>query len=561
MARFDFITIAIFSLIVVICGLAFSGSGKSMKSFFAGGGAVPWWISGLSLFMSFFSAGTFVVWGAIAYKYGWVAVAIQWTMCIAGFIIGFIVAPKWQKTGVLTGAEFITRRLGYNTQKIYSYLFLLISIFTTGAFLYPVAKIIQVSTGIPIEITTIILGLLIIVYTTVGGMWAVVVTDVLQFIVLTVAVLIVVPLAFEKVDGVSSFIQKAPKDFFNFFNHEYSIGFLIAFAFYNLFYLSGNWAYIQRYTTVKTPRDAKKVGWLFGALYIISPVIWMLPPMIYRIVNPELQGLEPEGAYLLMCKVALPVGMLGMILGAMIFATSSSVNTTLNISAGVFTNDLYKPFFPDSSEKRLIRIARYSTVAFGIFTIIVALLVPLMGGIVEVVLSVGAITGAAMFLPPLWSLFSKSQTGKSVLTVTIISLLLNLFLKFVSPSLINIALSRSMEMIVGVGIPILLLVYYEVKFRITPSDNLAYEKYRMLGSASIADTPEEVMQAQDNNRHSRKVIALGVLFIGILIISIGVKTIQSGWIILIAGTMVFVLGIIMLPGKNRTVALQPKGLK
>lgn len=561
MARFDFITIAIFSLIVVICGLAFSGSGKSMKSFFAGGGAVPWWISGLSLFMSFFSAGTFVVWGAIAYKYGWVAVAIQWTMCIAGFIIGFIVAPKWQKTGVLTGAEFITRRLGYNTQKIYSYLFLLISIFTTGAFLYPVAKIIQVSTGIPIEITTIILGLLIIVYTTVGGMWAVVVTDVLQFIVLTVAVLIVVPLAFEKVDGVSSFIQKAPKDFFNFFNHEYSIGFLIAFAFYNLFYLSGNWAYIQRYTTVKTPRDAKKVGWLFGALYIISPVIWMLPPMIYRIVNPELQGLEPEGAYLLMCKVALPVGMLGMILGAMIFATSSSVNTTLNISAGVFTNDLYKPFFPDSSEKRLIRIARYSTVAFGIFTIIVALLVPLMGGIVEVVLSVGAITGAAMFLPPLWSLFSKSQTGKSVLTVTIISLLLNLFLKFVSPSLINIALSRSMEMIVGVGIPILLLVYYEVKFRITPSDNLAYEKYRMLGSASIADTPEEVMQAQDNNRHSRKVISLGVLFIGILIISIGVKTIQSGWIILIAGTMVFVLGIIMLPGKNRTVALQPKGLK
>ncbi|MBW7890355.1 MAG: sodium transporter, partial [Chitinophagaceae bacterium] len=124
MNSLDLITIAVFTLIVVISGLSFSGTGKSMKSFFAGDGVVPWWISGLSLFMSFFSAGTFVVWGAIAYKYGWVAVAIQWTMCIAGIIIGFVVAPAWQKTGVLTGAEFITKRLGYNTQKIYSYLFL-----------------------------------------------------------------------------------------------------------------------------------------------------------------------------------------------------------------------------------------------------------------------------------------------------------------------------------------------------------------------------------------------------------------------------------------------------
>ena len=555
MPNFDFVTITIFSLIVVLCGLAFSGSGKSMKSFFAGDGAVPWWISGLSLFMSFFSAGTFVVWGAIAYKYGWVAIAIQWTMCVSGFIIGFIVAPKWQKTGVLTGAEFITRRLGLSTQKIYSYLFLLLSIFTTGAFLYPVAKIMQVSTGISVEITTIILGVLIIIYTAVGGMWAVVVTDVLQFIVLTTAVLLVVPLAFGHVGGVSSFIQKAPKDFFNFFNEEYSIGFLIAFGFYNLFYLSGNWAYIQRYTTVKTPKDAKKVGWLFGALYMISPVIWMLPPMIYRVINPGLQGLEPEGAYLLMCKVALPVGMLGMILGAMIFATSSSVNTTLNISAGVFTNDLFKHFFPHSSEKTLIKVARYSTIAFGVFTIIVALLVPFMGGIIEVVLSVGAITGAAMFLPPLWSLFSKLQTGSSVLTVTIVSLVLNLFLKFIAPHTLNLSLSRSMEMIVGVGIPILLLAFYEIKFRLSPSENLAYEKYLALEPVKAA-TPEDELQTNADNRHSVKVIALGVLFIGVLIIIIGAKTFQSSWLILITGVLVLALGIVMKPRKKKDYNLK-----
>ncbi|WKX76620.1 sodium:solute symporter family transporter [Zobellia laminariae] len=88
-----------------------------MKSFFAAGGALLWWMSGLSLFMSFFSAGTFVVWGSIAYSSGWVAITIQTTMCIAGVLIGFFIAPKWQKTKALTAAEFITDRLGTALKK------------------------------------------------------------------------------------------------------------------------------------------------------------------------------------------------------------------------------------------------------------------------------------------------------------------------------------------------------------------------------------------------------------------------------------------------------------
>ena len=89
---------------------------------------------------------------------------------------------------------------------------------------------------------------------------------------------------------------------------------------------------------MRTPRDAKKVGVLFGVLYTFSPILWMLPPMIYRVFEPGLSGLENENAYLLMCKQTMPAGMLGLMLGGMIFATASSLNATLNISAGVFTN-------------------------------------------------------------------------------------------------------------------------------------------------------------------------------------------------------------------------------
>ena len=158
MTTLDIITIVLFSLGVVLVGLAFSQKGKSMQSFFAANGTMPWYMSGLSLFMGFFSAGTFVVWGSIAYSMGWVSITIQWTMAIAGFIVGLLIAPKWHKTGALTAAEYIHKRLGKSTQKIYTYLFLFISVFLTASFLYPVAKILEVSTGLPLNTCILLLG-------------------------------------------------------------------------------------------------------------------------------------------------------------------------------------------------------------------------------------------------------------------------------------------------------------------------------------------------------------------------------------------------------------------
>lgn len=119
MQLLDLITIFIFALGIVIMGLSFSGKGRNMKSFFAAGGAVPWAMSGLSLFMGFFSAGTFVVWGSIAYSLGWIAISIQWTMAIAGFVVGFFIAPRWHKTSALTVAEYHPETWSKHTKDVY----------------------------------------------------------------------------------------------------------------------------------------------------------------------------------------------------------------------------------------------------------------------------------------------------------------------------------------------------------------------------------------------------------------------------------------------------------
>ncbi|MEX2511577.1 MAG: sodium:solute symporter family protein [Cyclobacteriaceae bacterium] len=543
MQQVDYLTIFIFTGIILIAGLSFGKKGGDMKSFFAAGGAVPWPINGLSLFMSFFSAGTFVVWGSIAYEWGWVAISIQMAMCISGFLIGAYIAPGWKNAQVLTVAEYLTQRFGRKTQQYYTYVFLILSLGYTGAFLYPVAKILNVVTGFDIYHAIIMLGAIIMIYTAVGGLWAVVVTDVLQFVIITAAVLIVLPLSLEKVGGLQQFIQAAPETFFHLFNQEYNFWFILAFVGYNTVFIGGNWAYVQRYTSVADTRSAQKVGYLFGALYLISPLIWMLPPMIYRVLDPSLVGLETEGAYLMMCMNVLPVGMLGLMLGGMIFATASSVNTSLNLAAAVLTNDVYKPLFPGSNASHLMRVARWATLIFGLGTIGVAFLVPMAGGIVEVVLSIGAVTGGALYAPAIWGLFSKRQTGGSILTVTAISLLVNLYFKFIHPLIYGFALNRSEEMVLGVVLPLFLLTCYEVyaarKEKISARFQFFSDWKQQEGMAN--DTLYE--EAEIQNRFGIKVIGLALVSIGIMFLVLGLVAEKGIFYTLLMGGIILVLGL------------------
>jgi len=543
MNKIDYIVIIVFSIVIVLAGLSFRKRGGDMKSYFAAGGAVPWSISGLSLFMSFFSAGTFVVWGSIAYELGWVAITIQMAMCLGGFLVAYIMAPAWRKTNSLTAAEFVRNRLGERTQKFYTYLILILSLAYTGAFLYPVAKIVNVSTGFPITTCVIILGLLILLYTVVGGLWAVIITDVLQFVILTAAVIIVVILSVKSVGGFNEFVHKVPENFFDWTNKEYSWWFIAAFAIYNTIFIGGNWAYVQRYTSVKDVKDAKKVGLTFGWLYLLSPFIWMLPPMIYRVINPSLSGLENEGAYLLICKEVLPVGMLGLMLGGMIFATASSVNTTLNLAASVITNDIYKVLKPNASLKSTMQVAKLSTFLFGIGTIIVALIVPAAGGIVNVVLSIGAVTGCSLYGPPIWALFSKRHSGKSILYISVISLLINIGFKFFSEMIFGTPLSRANEMLLGALLPLALLFFYELYAK---SQNKISQDYINYSKLTKEDAIVETSSTEQNT-FGLKVLATTLAVVGILILILGLFADNSTELVLSVGSVVVLISLLIHP--------------
>lgn len=554
----DTSVIVVFSVFIMVIGLLFSRTGRNLKSFFAGGEAVPWFIGGLSLFMSFFSAGTFVAWGSIAYKYGWVAVTIQWTMCIGGLVTGLYLAPKWKATGSLTAAEFIKERLGEKVQKSFIYIFMLVSLFIKGSVLYSVSKLVGSSLEFPLVPVTVVLGILMIAYTAVGGLWAVMVTDILQFVILTAAVLLIIPLAFTEAGGVQNFLTKVPDDFFQPVNGEYTWGFIGAFALYHIFYIGGNWTFVQRYTSVDTPKSASKVAFLFAGLYILSPVLWMLPPMIYQTINPGLSGIETENAYLMVCKQVLPAGLMGLILTGMYFSTSASANTALNVVSAVFTNDIYKGNInPKASDEKLMKVARTSSWCFGFGMIAIALIVPYIGGIVEFTLSVGAITGGPLLAPPIWALFSKRITGKVTILVTMISLAVNLIFKIMLPLVFDYKLSRGSEMLLGVLLPFALLLIYEIYAAskgLISKEYLQLQERKAVRKATVVQVDEaELAETRKQNKFGLQVISFSLAFIALLLFVLCAFTTKATGMVAVIATIILLSALIPFRASRKAV--------
>lgn len=544
MGQLDFIVLVVFAILIFAIGVAFTKIGsKSSQAFFEAGGATPWWINGLSLFISYFSAGTFVVWGSIAYKHGIVANTIQLTMAISGFLVALFIAEKWKKTGAKTAAEYIGKRFNTKTQQFYTYLVLLLSLFTTASVLYPVGKMVHVATPYSLNTCIILIGLIIVVYTAAGGLWAVLVTDVVQFVILTASVLIVIPLAFQQIGGPANLVQKAPAGFFNLFNEEYTFPFMLAFILYQTVYIGGNWSYVQRYTSVKTKKESKKVAYLFTVLYFVSPFIWMIPPMIYRIMNPDLAGLGAEGAYMMLCQKILPAGLIGLVLAGMISATSSKANTTINLAATVFSTDIYKNLVRKSAgEKELILIARIFTLLFGAGTVIIAILIPRIGGIVDFVLSIASIAGGALFAPIIWSLFSRRQSATSVVSVTLLALVLNLSLKMIVPQLFDVKLSRTAETVIGQVAPLLMLLAFELYYRSKGIINSS------LSSAETEEisTIENDVDAQQQNTFGIRVIGFAMIIVGIGISLLGLLSAAMSSVVLAVGVIIITISLLIL---------------
>ncbi|MDR0429645.1 MAG: Na+:solute symporter [Tannerellaceae bacterium] len=425
MKTIDYSLIIVYFIGILIVGMLFSSKMKSSKDLFAAGKNSPWWVSGLSTYMTLFSAGTFVVWGGIAYRLGFVAVSILMVIGIASIFVGKFVAGRWRETGVDTPAEYVGIRFGKKTISFYTIVGLVSRAMTTAVALYAIAVLLAALIPLPenhilrdpntgnlsVAHGIIIVGVITLIYTIAGGLWAVMMTDVVQFIVLCLMVVLLIPLSVKSVGGLTTFIETAPKGFFSLVSGGYSFVWLILWCVTYFFMVGGDWPFVQRYISVPKPKDAKKAAYLVGVLYLITPILWMLPSLIYRVINPNA---DPEQSYILIGQLVLPAGLIGLMMAAMLSATMSMVSSMLNVFAGVLTHDVYHYYKPNASEKKLVLVGRLFTLLFGIVTIGLAILIPLFGGAESVIVTFVTLVIGPLAIPSIWGLFSKKITQKAV---------------------------------------------------------------------------------------------------------------------------------------------------
>ncbi|MBT5902161.1 MAG: Na+:solute symporter [Opitutaceae bacterium] len=418
MQSIDYVIILLYVIGIVAAGMVFAGKMKNSKEMFAAGGKSPWWVSGLSGFMTMFSAGTFVIWGGIAYQFGFVAVYINLGYGVAAMLVGMFLAGRWRKLGVDSAPEYLQMRFGPGIVQFYTWFKGIVNLFAMGGGVFALSKIICVlvplseghlladaATGhLSVPLTSIALCVMVIVITCSGGLWAVLMTDVLQFVILTVSVVFVVPLILMEAGGWTAFIDATPEGFTSPIASDYTWWFIIGWMVVNFFNIGGEWTFVQRYMCVPTAKDAKKAAFLFGTLYLVSPLIWMLPPLVYRVLN---DSAEPAEAYVLACRHVLPAGMMGLMVAAMASATASMATTRLNTFSGAITSEVYhRVINRTASDSQLVFVGRIATVVLGMVVTAGALLIPRYG-YTSFIIDINTLLAGPMLLPGLWGLFSR----------------------------------------------------------------------------------------------------------------------------------------------------------
>jgi SSS family solute:Na+ symporter len=404
---FDFVVIGLYLAGVIGLSLWFARTNDTASEFMVASGSVPWWAVGLSIFGTFLSSNTFIAYPGKAYASNWNALAFSLSLPIAAAIAARYFVPFYRQAGGISAYEHLEERFG-SWARVYGVVcYLLTQIVRMGAMFVAIALVLAQLTGWPQITIILVAGVLITFYTTIGGIEAVIWTDVAQAIVLGIgAVGLLVLLLVGMPEGPGQAVEIA------WANDKFSLGdfgtSLVAATFwvtlsYGVFENLRNFGidqnYVQRYHAARTQHDAARSLWLGMLLYVpVSVLFFMIGSALfaYYQVHPdslaavqsdvartqlasEREPTTPEavatraasltpadiGDRVLPHFIAtrLPAGIRGLLIAAIFAAAMSSIDTSLNSSATVILIDIYKRLFRPHCSNRESMIVLYTATA------------------------------------------------------------------------------------------------------------------------------------------------------------------------------------------------------
>lgn len=391
----DWLVIGAFFLIVLGIGLVASKTaGKSSLEYFLGGKSMPWWLLGVSMVATTFSADTpnlvtgFVREGGVAKNWAW------WSFLITGMVTVFIYARLWRRSGVLTDLEFYELRYGGKAASFLRgfralYLGVFFNCLIMGSVTLAAIKISSILFGIEPIYTVLIASVVVAAYSALGGIKGVIWTDFFQFGIALIGAVYAAYVAVSQpqVGGFSGLLaHESLQGKLNIIpdlsNTSLMVSMFIiplAVQWWSVWYPGaepGGGGYIaQRMLAAKNEKHAVGATLFFNfAHYALRPWPWILVALASIILFPDLdsikqafpnineQYLGDDIAYPVMLTLLSP-GWLGLVVASLIAAYMSTISTHLNWGSSYVVNDFYKRFLkPEASEKELVRMGRISTV-------------------------------------------------------------------------------------------------------------------------------------------------------------------------------------------------------
>ena len=393
---------------MILLGIYFSRKNKNSDQFTKASGRMPAWAIGMSLYATFLSSNTFIGVPGKSFGTNWNFFVLSISLPFAAFVASKYFIPFYRHSGSVSAYTHLEHRFGVWARTYAVICFLLTQLARMGSIFFGIALTMQALTGYPVSVIMIVIGVCIIIYTVLGGMEAVIWTEVAQaFIKTTGAFIIIYIIVKDMPGGISKIIAIGQRD------HKFSLGsfspgvsastfwVVLLYGFcINLNNYGIDQNYVQRYHTAFSAKEASRALWLSVWLYVfVSFLFFIIGSCLYAYyqVHPELdqalrlqlakEQLPGSASAADLARTAagfmpadygdkvmphfmvhkIPVGLLGILIAALLSASMSTISSSMNASATVFSVDIYKRYYkPHITDKQNLFVLHAGTVVAGL---------------------------------------------------------------------------------------------------------------------------------------------------------------------------------------------------
>ena len=389
-AAANWLAILLYLGVVMGIGFFFARRNKNTDDFFRGGQRIPGWVAGLSIFATLLSSITFVATPARAFATDWSFILINAGILFCAPLIAFFVLPKFRRINATSAYEYLEERFNLGIRLFASASFVLFQIGRMAIVMYLPALALAAITPLSLEWCIIIMGVMSIIYCSLGGFEAVVWTDALQAIVLLGGAFISFGLILYKLQGGwSEFTTVAIADSkLRWADFDWSSSSYMAATFWvvvisglgqSIIPYSSDQAVVQRYVSTPTEGKARSAIWLNAGLSMVGTLLFFgLGTALYVFYKANPGSLDPsfktDSILPLFISRELPIGIAGIVIAAIFAAAQSTISTSMNSTSTAIVTDFFRRLGWQGSEKQYLRLARILTVVLGLLGTVFALI-------------------------------------------------------------------------------------------------------------------------------------------------------------------------------------------